>query len=117
MPLQSLNPATDEIIKEYPEMTPAQWGDVIEKAHEEFLEWRHASWSERAGKMRKAADLLDARAQEYAELMAREMGKPVAQGRAEIQKCAATCRYYADNTQAFLKPEPIPTDATKSYVT
>jgi succinate-semialdehyde dehydrogenase / glutarate-semialdehyde dehydrogenase len=67
--------------------------------------------------MRKAADILDQRAQLYAELMAKEMGKPLAQGRAEIQKCAAACRYYADNSQAFLRPEPIPTDASKSYVT
>jgi succinate-semialdehyde dehydrogenase / glutarate-semialdehyde dehydrogenase len=117
MSLRSLNPATGRLIKDYPEMTRAQWTKIVEQAHAEFLKWRQVSWSERASRMRRAADLLDERAPLYAELMAREMGKPLAQGRAEIQKCAATCRYYADNAQAFLRPEPIPTDASKSYVT
>ncbi len=71
----------------------------------------------RADRLRAAAALLRERSQSLAELMAREMGKPLAQGRAEAEKCAWVCEYYAEHTASFLEPEQIATDATRSYVT
>ena len=66
--------------------------------------------------MRRAADLLDERKAELARLMALEMGKPLAQGASEAEKCAWVCRYYADNSERFLSPEPVETDASRSFV-
>jgi succinate-semialdehyde dehydrogenase/glutarate-semialdehyde dehydrogenase len=67
--------------------------------------------------MRSAGRVLRENADGYAVLMANEMGKPVSQGRAEVEKCAWVCDYYADNAAAFLKAEPVETDAAKSFVT
>ena len=66
--------------------------------------------------MRRAGALLRERKDELARLMALEMGKPLAQGRAEAEKCAWVCDYYADTAEGFLKPEAIPTDASRSFV-
>ncbi len=67
--------------------------------------------------MKNAAEILHRRSNEFAELMALEMGKPLAAGKAEAEKCAWVCDYYADNAEKFLEPEIIETDANRSYVT
>jgi len=67
--------------------------------------------------MKKAASILRDKASEHAQLMTQEMGKPIRDGRAEVEKCAWVCDYYADNAEAFLQPEPVTTDASKSFVT
>jgi succinate-semialdehyde dehydrogenase/glutarate-semialdehyde dehydrogenase len=69
-----------------------------------FETWRALPFPERAAGLRRAALLLEERQDEFAELMAREMGKPVTQGKAEVVKCAAACRYYADHGEAMLAP-------------
>jgi succinate-semialdehyde dehydrogenase/glutarate-semialdehyde dehydrogenase len=66
--------------------------------------------------MHEAARILRARSQRYAVLMAEEMGKPVRDGRAEAEKCAWVCEYYAERAESFLAPEPVETDATRSLV-
>ena len=116
MTLESLNPATGETIATYDEMTPGEVSEILGRAHRAFLDWRRTSFEERAELMKAATGLLRDGAGEYAELMAREMGKPVAGGRAEAEKCAWVCDYYAENAAAFLAPEPIASDATKSFV-
>jgi succinate-semialdehyde dehydrogenase/glutarate-semialdehyde dehydrogenase len=66
--------------------------------------------------MRAAALRLEANKDELARLMALEMGKPLAAGRAEIEKCAATCRFYAEEAASFLADEPVATEASKSFI-
>lgn len=117
MPLITINPSTDEIIQEYPEMTPAEVKTAIGKAHEAFQHWRKTSFVERAVLMRRAGQILRERAAEYGRLMALEMGKPVKDGKAEAEKCGWVCDYYADNAEAFLQAEPVVTDASKSFIT
>lgn len=117
MTIVSINPATNEKIKEYEEMTPAEVGDIIASAHQTYLQWRETSFDERASCMRKAAQILRDNAAGYARLMTQEMGKPVKDGRAEAQKCAWVCDYYADNAAAFLDREYVETDASRSFVT
>src|SRR5690606_4154375 len=85
-------------------------------AHERHLEWRRTAFDHRAGILRAAADVLDDRTDELARLMAEEMGKPVAGGRGEVQKCAWVCRYYADEAAAQLADIPIDADRTRSYI-
>lgn len=117
MTIVSINPATGEALAEYQEMTAEEVKSIIAAAHEAFGEWRRTSFVQRAGLMKKAAAILREKAPEYAKLMTQEMGKPIRDGRAEAEKCAWVCDYYADNAEAFLQPEPVTTDAGKSFVT
>ncbi|HRA19673.1 MAG TPA: aldehyde dehydrogenase family protein, partial [Anaerolineae bacterium] len=71
---------------------------------------------ERVAPLQRAAEILEARTDAYALLMAREMGKPLREGRAEVQKCASVCRYYAAEAAAMLADQPRPSDAARSYV-
>jgi succinate-semialdehyde dehydrogenase/glutarate-semialdehyde dehydrogenase len=117
MTIKAINPATGEIIKTYEEMSPQEVNGIVERAHEAFLDWRKTNFAERAALMKKAGEVLRDNASEYAKLMAIEMGKLVRDGRAEAEKCAWVCDYYADNAEKFLQPELIETDASKSFVT
>jgi succinate-semialdehyde dehydrogenase / glutarate-semialdehyde dehydrogenase len=117
MTIKAINPATAEVIATYEEPTPAAVTKIIGEAHEAFLAWRRQSFVDRAGPMRKAAEILRAEAREFARLMAREMGKPVRDGVAEAQKCALACDFYAENAVRFLAREPIATEARNSFVT
>src|SRR6202051_2528118 len=114
--VKTINPATGETFTNYQEMTDADARDAVGKTHNAFLDWRRTGFSSRAGLMRQAAKVLRENAGKYADLMAREMGKPIRDGVAEVQKCAAACDYYADNAERFLAAEPIKTEASKSYV-
>ena len=116
MALISVNPATGDTIKTYEEMTPAQAAAAVVHAHDAWRAWRKTTFAERAGLMRKTAELLRGRKTELARLMAMEMGKPLKQGAAETEKCALGCDYYADKAESHLAPEIIETDASKSYV-
>ena len=80
MTIQAINPATSEVLKTYEEMAPETVKGIVIKTHEAFLGWRRTTFSDRAGLMRKAAEILRANAGEYAHLMAQEMGKPVREG-------------------------------------
>ena len=116
MTINAINPATGETFASYQEMTDDGVRDAVSKAHDAFLDWRRTGFSSRAGLMHQAAKVLRENSSKYAELMAREMGKPIRDGVAEIQKCAAACEYYADNAERFLATEPIETEASQSQV-
>lgn len=117
MAIESLNPATGERIKDYEEMTAPEIHRILRNAHAAYEEWRRLSFADRAPLLRKAGEILRAHSEEYGRLMALEMGKTAAQGRAEAEKCAWVCEYYADHAEQFLSPEIIPTDASKSFIT
>src|SRR5437867_4029966 len=116
MALQSINPATDQLVAEYPEATPEDVTRILRAARAACGSWRRTALPERAASLRRAGALLRARKDELARLMAVEMGKPLAQGRAEAEKCAWVCDYYAEEGAGHLAPEPIATDASRSYV-
>jgi succinate-semialdehyde dehydrogenase/glutarate-semialdehyde dehydrogenase len=116
MALRSIDPTTGELIEEYEEASPSEVASILLEASCAFAGWRRTSMAERAPRMRAAADLLEARREELALLMASEMGKPLAQGRAEADKCAWVCRYYADEAPGFLAARDVKTDASKSFV-
>ena len=117
MPITAINPATGATIREYTEMTPADAARAVAHVHDAFTSWRNIEFAQRGSLMKSAARVLRADAENYAVLMASEMGKPVTQGRAEVEKCAWVCEYYSDNAAAFLQQEMVETDATKSFVT
>jgi succinate-semialdehyde dehydrogenase/glutarate-semialdehyde dehydrogenase len=116
VPLQSFNPADGSLIQEYPETSAPELATALEGATLAFDAWRRTSFAARAAVLRRAGALLRERREPLARLMAAEMGKPVAQGRAEADKCASVCDYYAEHAERLLAPEPAPTEARRSYV-
>ncbi|MFQ6121553.1 MAG: NAD-dependent succinate-semialdehyde dehydrogenase [Dehalococcoidales bacterium] len=117
MVIKAINPTTGETIKEYEEMPPEEVKRAIEQSHEAFMGWRKTSFAERATQMKKVAQILRDKVEDYAKLMAQEMGKPITGGRAEVEKCAWVCDYYANNAEKLLQQEAVNTDASKSFVT
>ncbi|MGB6853753.1 MAG: aldehyde dehydrogenase family protein, partial [Thermoanaerobaculia bacterium] len=116
MTLVSINPTTGEEIASYTEMTSDEVEEVVGATHESFQSWRETPFAERSRLLTAAAAVLEQDRDHHAELIVREMGKPIVQARAEVDKCAWVCRYYAENGESFLAPEPVETDATRSYV-
>jgi succinate-semialdehyde dehydrogenase/glutarate-semialdehyde dehydrogenase len=116
MALQSVNPTDGSLLREYPETTPPEVAAALAAAPRAFESWRRTSFAERAAVLGRAATLLRERRDALSRLMALEMGKPVAQGRAEADKCAWVCEHYAQHAERLLAPEDAPTDASRSYV-
>src|SRR5262249_14955591 len=106
MSMQSINPATGEVVETFEEATRQQLERMLADAQAASHEWRSLSFATRAQGLHKAASLLRAHAADLARTMALEMGKPVSQGEAEIEKCAWVCEYYAQHAEAFLAPQP-----------
>src|SRR3984957_19856901 len=116
MPFVAINPATEEIIAEYPVLDATGIDRALESAHGAYLKWRGASFAERATYMTRAADLLEGEIPVVAELMTSEMGKTFAAAKGEAMKCAATMRYFAEHAEAMLREENLPTKGTRSGV-
>jgi succinate-semialdehyde dehydrogenase/glutarate-semialdehyde dehydrogenase len=116
MALRSINPVDETLLREYEETRPDEVKAALQAAHRSFLAWREASFAERAAPIRRACEILRERRERLARLMALEMGKPLAQGRAEAEKCAWVCDYYAAEAEGFLRPQEIATDARRSFV-
>jgi len=117
MTIEAVNPATGRTIRRYDGLSATQVRGALRAADSAFRGWSRTGFAERAARLRVAAELLRTNAARYAGLMADEMGKPLAQGEAEAQKCAWVCEYYAEHAERFLAPEPVATDATMSFVT
>ena len=116
MSLQSVNPATGEVLETFTAVSGRELEGIIAQSHAAFLEWRTVPFKVRAERMRQAAQILRRRRAEFARTMTLEVGKPITQGEAEVDKCAWACDYYADSAEGFLAVQPRETDAKKSYV-
>src|SRR6058998_1798972 len=114
--IESINPATEEVIATFDQFTPAQVEQALVESDEAFRQWREQSFAERSRAMRRAAELLRKRKERYAGLITLEMGKPIVQAEAEVEKCAWVCEYYANHAEVLLAQQPRETDATTSYV-
>jgi succinate-semialdehyde dehydrogenase/glutarate-semialdehyde dehydrogenase len=117
MALESINPTNGELISTFSSLDPDQVDRILQSVSSTFQEWQETRFEERKQLMHRASEVLLQNREGYAELMATEMGKPIAAGRAEVQKCAWVCEYYAEHADRFLKDEMIETDASRSYVT
>jgi len=115
--MQTIDPSTGKKIKFYPQTKISQVDDILNNAQKSFHTWRLTPFKERAFLMKEAGRILRAKEKQYAELMAQEMGKPIFQGKGEIEKCAALCDFYADYAESFLCDRPIKTEAHKSFIT
>ena len=116
MPIASINPATGETLQTFAELTDAELDGRIARAEAAFRRHRRTSFAERAEKMMRAAEILDAEAERLGRIMTEEMGKPIQAAVAEAKKCAWVCRYYAENAERHLADEVIETEADRSFV-
>ncbi|MEP7128920.1 MAG: NAD-dependent succinate-semialdehyde dehydrogenase [Chitinophagales bacterium] len=116
MTFKSIFPYTGETIAEYEIMSEATIENCLAQSSVAFQQWRKISFAERSVLMLRVADLLIQHRDEYATLITNEMGKILKEAKAEVEKCATCCRYYAEHAEGFLKDIDQPSDATKSYV-
>jgi succinate-semialdehyde dehydrogenase / glutarate-semialdehyde dehydrogenase len=116
MAIATINPATGERIKSFEPLSEAQIDAKLQRAADTFSEYRRMPFAERARRMTRAAEILEAEKEGFGRLMTTEMGKPLKAAIEEAAKCALGCRYYAENAERFLADEVVPTSATRSYV-
>ena len=116
MKLQSIDPTNGELIETFDEISDADLEAALARARQSFRTYRRTSFAERAGWMRKAAQLLEDEKEKWARVMTQEMGKTYKAALAEAEKCALACRYFAEHGERFLADETIETEADKSYV-
>jgi succinate-semialdehyde dehydrogenase / glutarate-semialdehyde dehydrogenase len=114
--LRAVNPATAELIREFPEHDEREVAARLEQAERAFGSWKRFDFAERARHLTSVADLLRDRAADFSRLMTEEMGKPIAGSESEIDKCAWVCDFYAEHAEEFLASETVATDAAKSFV-
>jgi succinate-semialdehyde dehydrogenase/glutarate-semialdehyde dehydrogenase len=111
----SVNPYTGTEINSFKTHTKKEISEILQKADKRFLSWRETSFTERKTLLLSVASELKKNKKEYADSITAEIGKPISQSVAEIEKCAWVCEYYAENAKEHLKDEVTKTDAFKSY--
>jgi succinate-semialdehyde dehydrogenase/glutarate-semialdehyde dehydrogenase len=116
MSLKSINPFTNLQIGEFEEFSDNEIHDILNKSSAAFKEWEKTDYRYRKSLISQVARTLIGNAGEYARSITEEMGKPIRESKAEVEKCAWVCNYYAQNGEDFLKNEPVITDASSSYV-
>ena len=115
--IETINPATGQPGKSYPETSLDEALAAAAAARKAFLEWRRTGFDQRSAIIRKTAEILRARKDELARLMTEEMGKTVTDGRAEVEKCAAHCDWFAEHAEAYLAEEPVDLGSGETFVT
>ncbi|MBI1815122.1 MAG: NAD-dependent succinate-semialdehyde dehydrogenase [Deltaproteobacteria bacterium] len=116
MAIQSFNPATGVVFKRFAPHTSAQIDAALVSAQRSFRQWRDVPIAERGRLMQRVAAILRSDASRFARLITLEMGKPITQATAEVEKCAWACEYFASEAPRLLADEPIVTDAARSIV-
>src|SRR5690242_17188575 len=103
--IQAVNPATEEVIASFDAFGPEEIEMAVAEAHDAYLSWRERPIAERAVPMRRLAGLLRERADSYARLATGEMGKPISEAKAELEKCAFACEHFSDAAAKYLADE------------
>jgi succinate-semialdehyde dehydrogenase / glutarate-semialdehyde dehydrogenase len=115
--IETVNPATGEVLRRYERHDDAAVGERLARAWSRWQDdWGHRPLDERLGVLAKAAEVLEARRDDLAGLVTAEMGKPITAARAEVDKCVWLCRHYAEHSPGYLAPEQHDTEAVRSYV-
>src|SRR5690606_9105200 len=120
MPIATVNPATGETLETFDALTEAEIDARIRRAVETFRTYRLTTFAERAAWLQAAAVILDDEADAIARTMTTEMGKPIGAARAEAQKCAKACRFFAEHAETLLADEPADASAvgaSRAFVT
>ncbi len=116
MSIDSINPATGEVIESFEPFSQERIDQALDRAQAAFQQWRTTSYDTRATLNRAIAKTLRAQQERLARIITLEMGKPLAEAAAEVEKCAWNCEFYADEAKRFLADEPAPSTAQESYV-
>src|SRR5690349_18088702 len=114
MAITTTDPRNGEVIETFDELSEAQIEEKLTRAAAAAEDYRRTTHEQRAGWLRSAADVLDRRTDEVASMMTLEMGKTKKAAAAEVAKCAAVLRYYADNAADFLADEPVEADSVNA---
>lgn len=116
MGIASVNPATGELLQEFPALNAAAIDGKLASAEDAFQQHRRSTFAERARRMNAAAALLESEQAPLARTITREMGKLLPAAVDEVLKCARACRFYAENAERFLQDQSVETDARRSYI-
>jgi acyl-CoA reductase-like NAD-dependent aldehyde dehydrogenase len=114
--IETINPSTGKVIATYNSMTSEEVSQKTKNSRIAFENWRKIDISERCTYMRRLGRIMKKNKEDYAKLITEEMGKPIRQSLAEIDKCAWVCDYYSEHAESFLRDELIPTEFRKSFV-
>ncbi|REJ84962.1 MAG: NAD-dependent succinate-semialdehyde dehydrogenase [Acidobacteria bacterium] len=113
---RSLDPSSGEVVARFDLHSDAAMEQAAQRSWAAFEQWRKVPFEERAAKLKRLADLLEEGKERLAAMMALEMGKPLAQGRGEAEKCAWVCRHFADHGAEMLRAEDRESDGSRAYV-
>lgn len=116
MIIKTINPATEVVLQEYSTLSEKQMDALIDAGHLTFNIWKKTTFLQRKQAMLKMAGLLRQKKNDFALLIANEMGKPISAGKAEIEKCAWVCEHYAEHAEDYLQPRTIQTEMKKTMV-
>ncbi len=116
MQIETVNPATGKVIAAYDAETSEDVGRKVKLGRQAYAEWRKVDLGERAELMRRLGRVMRKNREDYARTVTEEMGKPIRQSLAEIEKCAWVCDYYAEHAEVFLRDQIVPTEFRKSFV-
>ena len=116
MPYVTINPALNQVIQSFPSWDARRLQQALETTQGAQQTWAQTPFAIRAKVLREAAAQLRAKRDQYAATITQEMGKLLREARAEVEKCAGVCDYYAQHAEEFLRAEPVESDAGKSYV-
>src|SRR5919108_2709644 len=116
MAMVSINPATEEELARFQEHTWDEVDVALQRAWEARLPWREASYASRSARLADLSSQLRRRKERLASLMTAEMGKPLVEAEAEVEKCAWTAEWFAENAESLLADREMPSSASRSYV-
>tara|TARA_B100002052_G_scaffold127071_1_gene116699 strand:- start:8150 stop:9517 length:1368 start_codon:yes stop_codon:yes gene_type:complete len=114
--LKSINPATEELFAEFKEINLSSTEEIIEESSDSQRKWATVDISKRTKIISKISDFVRNNKEVFAEIITNEMGKPISESIAEVEKCAWLCDYYVENGSRFLAEQSISSDADKSFV-
>lgn len=115
MSITTINPATEQVIAQYENITDYELSNKIKKSREAFHKWKTDA-KNRSMFLHILSEELRKNKDELAKVATREMGKPIKESLAEVEKCAWVMEFYGDNGEVFLNPEVINTDARKKFL-
>ena len=111
-----MHPFDQSVIETFPPMNAAAVGVKLGMASKVFQDWKKTSFSERCKLMLRVASIIREKKDEYARTITLEMGKLLSEAKAEVEKSATACEYFANHAEQFLKDQSIPTEAKNSFV-
>ncbi|MBI1193149.1 MAG: aldehyde dehydrogenase family protein [Bacteroidetes bacterium] len=112
----SINPWSEETLARYETLSTAVVQEKLHQSERAFREWRQTPLADRCQALDNLAAILEQQREQLARLITAEMGKPITESRAEVDKCALCCRYYAQEAEQMLQSREVPTQAKRSFV-